>query len=79
MSPYEAFRLEIEEVIAKDDTLIFLARQVAATKHQGVEVITESASVWWLRDGRIAQIVFYLDNRAALKAAGIDPDRLASG
>jgi ketosteroid isomerase-like protein len=42
-------------------------------------VITESASVWWLRNGRIAQIVFYLDKRAALKAAEIDPDRLASG
>jgi ketosteroid isomerase-like protein len=66
-------------VIVKDDKLVFLARQVAATKHQGVEVITESASVWWLHDGRIAQIVFYLDKPASLKAAGIDPDRLASG
>jgi ketosteroid isomerase-like protein len=75
ISPYEAFRFEIEEVIVKDDRLVFLARQVATTKHQGVEVVTESASVWWLRDGRIAQIDFYLDKQAALKAAGVDPDR----
>jgi SnoaL-like domain len=34
ISPYEAFRFEIEEVIVKDDRLVFLARQVATTKHQ---------------------------------------------
>lgn len=77
ISPYEAFRLEIDEVIVKDAKLVFLARQVGTTKHQGVDVITESASVWWLRNGKIAQITFYLDKRSALKAAGIDPDRLA--
>jgi ketosteroid isomerase-like protein len=78
ISPYEKFRLEIEDVIAQDDKLVFLAKQVATTKHGGVEVETESASVWWVRGGLIAQIVFYLDRQAALKAAGIDPDRLSS-
>jgi ketosteroid isomerase-like protein len=75
ISPYEAFRLEIEDAIVKDDKLVFPARQVATTKHGGVEVETESASVWWVKDGLISQVVFYLDQRAALKAAGLDPDR----
>jgi ketosteroid isomerase-like protein len=79
VSPYEAFRLEIEEVIVKDDKLVFLARQVATTKHGGVEVETESASVWWLKDGQVSQAVFYLDQRSALQAAGVDPDRPPSG
>jgi ketosteroid isomerase-like protein len=76
ISPYEDFRLVIEDVIAGDDKLVFLAKQIATTKHGGVEMETESASVWWVRDGLIAQIVFYLDRQAALKAAGIDPGRL---
>jgi ketosteroid isomerase-like protein len=75
ISPYEEFRLEIEEVVLKDDKVVFLARQVATTRHQGVEVATESASVWWMREGQIAQIAFYLDRQSALRAAGVDPDR----
>ncbi len=62
-------------MIGSEDKLVFLARQVATTKHDAVEVETESASVWWLEDGLISQAVFYLDRQAALKAAGIDPDR----
>ena len=34
MTPYERFRLAIDEVIVKDDKLIFLVRQLARTKHQ---------------------------------------------
>jgi ketosteroid isomerase-like protein len=75
ISPYEKFRLEVEDVLAKDDKLVFLARQVATTRHGGVEVSTESASVWWQREGLISQAAFYLDRRAGLRAAGIDPDR----
>src|SRR5882757_5039901 len=73
ISPYASFRLEIDEAIVQEDKLIFLARQVATTKHGGVEVETESATIWWLEDGVITQAVFYLDRKAALKAAGIDP------
>jgi ketosteroid isomerase-like protein len=79
ISPYESFRLEIEEAIVSGDKLVFLARQVATTKHDGVEVETESASVWWAEDGQIRQAAFYLDQRAGLEAAGIDPDPLSSG
>jgi ketosteroid isomerase-like protein len=79
ISPYESFRLEIEDVIAQEDKLVFLARQVATTKHAGVEVVTESATIWWLEDGLIRQAVFYLDQKQALKAVGIDPDRPPAG
>jgi ketosteroid isomerase-like protein len=75
MSPYERFRLVIDESIADQDKLVFLVRQVATTKHAGVEVETPSAAIWWFSGGRISQAVFYLEQRAALKAAGIDPDR----
>ena len=75
ISPYESFRLEIEEAIVQEDKLVFLARQVGTTKHAAVELVTESATIWRLEDGLIRQAVFYLDQKAALRAAGLDPDR----
>jgi ketosteroid isomerase-like protein len=78
ISPYESFRLKIEEAIVSGDKLVFLARQVATTKHDGVEVETQSASVWWAENGQIRQAAFYLDQRAGLEAAGVDPDRPSS-
>jgi hypothetical protein len=75
ISPYESFRLEIDEAIPLVDRIVFLVRQVAKTKHGGVEIVTPSASVWWLVDGAISQAGFYLDQRAGLEAAGLDPDR----
>jgi ketosteroid isomerase-like protein len=76
MSPYESFRIELDEVIRFENKLIFTVRQMATTRHSEVEVETPSAAVWWLDDGRIRQAAFYLDQRAGLKAAGLtSPDR----
>jgi ketosteroid isomerase-like protein len=79
ISPYEAFRLEIDEVVVEDDKIVFLARQIATTKHGGVEVETESTSVWWVEGGLITEVGFYLDRLAGLKAAGLDPHRRPRG
>jgi hypothetical protein len=75
LSPYEGFRIEFDDVFQEDDKVVFLVRQVAITRHSGVEVETSSASVWWLEDAQIRQAGFYLDRQAGLKAAGLDPDR----
>jgi ketosteroid isomerase-like protein len=75
MSPYEGFRVEFEEVFQLEDKVVFLVRQIGTTRHSGVVVETPSASVWWLEDAQIRQAAFYLDRRAGLRAAGIDPDR----
>ena len=79
ISPYETFRLEIDELIVQEDKLVFLARQVGTTKHAAVEVVTESATIWWLEDRQITQAVFYLDQKAALKAAGLEPGGTSTG
>jgi ketosteroid isomerase-like protein len=76
MSPYERFQLRFDEVIpAGDDALVFLVRQIGVTKHGGVEVESRGAAVFWLKDGAIGQSAFYIDQGAALTAAGLDPDR----
>ena len=79
VSPYEGFRIEFDDVFQLDDKVVFLVRQIATTRHSGVEVETSSASVWWLEDAQIRQAGFYLDRRAGLKAAGFDPDRPSTG
>ena len=73
ISPYESFRLEIDEVLTLPDKLVFLVRQIGTTRHGGVEIETASGSVYSLVDGQIRQAAFYVDQRAALEAAGIDP------
>jgi ketosteroid isomerase-like protein len=75
--PYEAFRVELDDVIQLEDKVVFLVRQIATTRHSSVEVETPSAAVWLLKDGQIRQAAFYLDRQAGLKAAGMaPPDRL---
>jgi ketosteroid isomerase-like protein len=75
LSPYESFRFDVDEVIRLEDRLVFSVRQVATTRHNGVEVETSSASVWWFEKGQVRQAAFYLDRQAGLKAAGLDPGR----
>ena len=79
LSPYSGFRIELDEVIELDNSLLFLVRQVATTQHNAVEIETPSAAVWWLEDGQIRQVAFYLDRRAGMTAAGFDPDRPSTG
>jgi hypothetical protein len=76
VTPYESFRVELDEVIPLEDKLVFTVRQIVTTRHSSVEVETPSAAVWWIEDGQMRQAAFYLDRRAGLKAAGIAaPDR----
>ena len=75
VSPYESMRIEFDDVIQLEDRVVFLVRQLARTRHSEVEVETPSAAVWWLDRGRIRRAAFYLDRRAGMKAAGLDPDR----
>jgi hypothetical protein len=75
ISPYDSYRLRIDEVIEAGAALVFLVRQIGVTKHGGVEVESPGATVWWVQEGSIRQTAFYIDQRAALKAAGLDPDR----
>ena len=71
ITPYEQFRLEIDEVVEAEDKLVFLVRQVGTTKHGGVEIETPSGSVWDLADGQIRRASFFIDQRAAREAAGL--------
>jgi len=75
MYPYEGFRIEFDEAIRMDNQVVFLVRQIGTTRHNDVVVENPSAAIFRLEDGQIRQAAFYLDQRAGMKAAGIDPDR----
>jgi hypothetical protein len=76
ISPYESFRVQLDEVIRMEDKLVFTVRQIVTTRQSSVEVETPSAAVWWIEDGQMRQAAFYLDRQAGLKAAGLtSPDR----
>jgi ketosteroid isomerase-like protein len=76
ISPYETFRVELDEVVRLEDKIVFGVRQIVRTRQDSVEVETPSAAVWSIQDGQIRQAAFYLDRRAGLKAAGLAaPDR----
>ena len=71
LSPYQSFRMEIEELIESDDVLVTSVRQLGTMTAGGPEVEAESAAVWWVRDGRLARVEFHLDREAALRSAGL--------
>ncbi|MEK6273658.1 MAG: nuclear transport factor 2 family protein [Actinomycetota bacterium] len=71
LSPYESFRMEIEDLIESGDVLVTLVRQFGTPTMGGPEVEAESAAVWWLRDDRLVRVEFHLDREAALRAAGL--------
>jgi ketosteroid isomerase-like protein len=70
-SPFEVFRIDIDEVIDAGDHVVNLGRQTATTKTGGVEVNADAAAVMTFRDGKIARMEFHLDREAALRSAGL--------
>ena len=71
LQPYSSFTAQIEDIVERDDLVVFLARQRAVTRHDGVEIENPSASLWRFRDGKLARVEFYLDRAHGLRAAGL--------
>jgi ketosteroid isomerase-like protein len=70
-SPFESFRIEVEEVLDAGDKVVSLVRQVGRTKTGGVEIESSAAAVWTIRGGKLQRVEFHLDRDAALRAAGV--------
>jgi hypothetical protein len=72
LSPYESFRLEVEDLIESDDVLVTCVRQFGTPVGGGPELEAAGAAVWWVRDGRLVRIEFNLNREAALRSVGLD-------
>jgi ketosteroid isomerase-like protein len=70
MDPWESTRIELERVIDAGDRVV--ATQTAHLRgRDGIELKARVTQVWTIRDGRIARVCLYQDERQALEAVGL--------
>jgi ketosteroid isomerase-like protein len=68
---WESLRFEPEQLIERDDVVVAFWRETARSRHSDLEVESQTATVFRLRDGMIVEIRGYLDRDEALRAAGV--------
>jgi ketosteroid isomerase-like protein len=72
IEPWEVYWTEVEDFIdAGDDRVLVLIRDHGRLPGSDAEVDVVAASVWTLRDGKIARIEFYANREQALKSVGL--------
>lgn len=73
VSPFDSFRVDVEEVVDVGDRVLSLVRLTGLTKTGAVEVESPAAAVWTIRAGKLTRVEFHLDRDAAKRAAGLEP------
>jgi ketosteroid isomerase-like protein len=68
---WEERRLEAEEFIDAGDCVVVLLHEFRRGKGSGVEMETDTAMVYEVRDRRVVRIQGYMDRGEALEAAGL--------
>ena len=71
LEAWEERRLEPQELLHVDDLVVVLVHEYRRGKGSGVELENDTAVVFTVRAGRIVRIQGYMDQDAALKAAGL--------
>ncbi len=72
LTPWESYTSEIEEMVDLGDDVLVLVRDFGRRTEETGEISVTSAAVWTIREGKIAQIVFWADRSTALKALGLE-------
>ena len=74
MEAWESYRVEVEELLDAGNDVVVLVRDYGRRAGMETEVSVRGASVWTVRDGKVARIAFYPNRQEALEAAGLrDP------
>jgi ketosteroid isomerase-like protein len=68
---WEDRRIEPEEFLDADDHVVVLFHEYRRGKGSGVELETDTAAVFTVRDGRVLRLQGFMDRAAARKAAGL--------
>ena len=71
LDPWESYRTEVEDVIDAGDDVVVLVRDYGRRAGMAVEVNVVGASVWTVREGKIAKAVFYPNRRDALETLNL--------
>lgn len=73
LTPFSAYRFELDGIEEHGDRVAVLVRQTGTTVHGGVDVPSSpSAAIYTVRDGRIVRAAFYLDRAHAARSEGLD-------
>jgi ketosteroid isomerase-like protein len=72
LAPWRSYRVEAEDVIDLGDRVLVLAHVFGRLEGSQAEVRNTVASVFTVRDGKIARVEFYLERAEALKAVGLE-------
>ena len=70
---WESLRFEPERLIERGDLVVAFWRETARSRHSDLEVESQTATVFRVRDGLIVEMTGYLDRDEALQVAGIAP------
>jgi ketosteroid isomerase-like protein len=73
ISPFEAYRIEVEEMIDAGDRVVSLVAMTGTTRTGGAEITAPGAAVWTVVDRWVRRGEFHIDRAAALRAAGLEP------
>ena len=71
LDAWEERRFEPEDFIDAGDCVVVLQREYRRGRASGVELETETAVVFEVRDGRVMRIQGYMDRASALEAVGL--------
>jgi ketosteroid isomerase-like protein len=72
LEPWEVYWAQVEDFIdAGDDRVLVLLRDHGRLRGSAADVEQVGASVWTLRDRKVARIDFYPNREQALEAAGL--------
>jgi uncharacterized protein len=68
---WEAFRIDVEEIIDAGDQVLVVEQQSGRGKGSGVPLAQQNFSVFTIRDEKIVQVVVLRAREEALEAAGL--------
>ena len=71
LAPWTTYRSEAEEAMDLGDRVLLLVRDFGRREGSTDEIALKGASIWNIRDGKIARVEFYPVRDDALKAAGL--------
>jgi ketosteroid isomerase-like protein len=68
---WEEFRWEPLRLVEGADVVVALLHSHGRGRGSGIEMARDAAMVWTVRGGRAVSVRFYIDQAAALEAAGL--------
>jgi uncharacterized protein len=71
LEAWDERRFELEEFVDAGDRVVVLQREFRRGRGSGLELETNTAVVFDVRNGRVVRLQGYMDQAEALKAAGL--------